>query len=111
MKRAFILMNFPLSEQQTADLTANWGVSSFCYPPVTIKKIWAEIPPEATDIESLTQPVIDWLGIVGGNDIVVLHGDADAMRVVRKNSPQTTIITPVIVTGGGTFRHVRFKII
>jgi hypothetical protein len=109
--KAFILMNNPLSDVQTADLTNNWGVSSFCYPPVTIKKIWAEIPPEASNIGRLTQPVIDWLGVVGNSDVVVLHGDAAAREEIKKQLPQVTILTPVIVTGGGTFRHVRFKVI
>jgi archaellum component FlaC len=105
-------MNFPPSAAQTADLTSNWGANSFCYPLITIKKIWAEIPPEVNNLESLIKPVLDWLEVVDSNDIVVLHGEVDAVKEVRKNlSDQVTVLTPVITTGGGEFKHVRFKVI
>jgi hypothetical protein len=104
-------MNFPPSAAQTADLMANWGINTFCYPPATIKKLWAEIPPEVDGVEHIVKPVVDWLDIVDGGDVVVLYGDAAAIRVIKKELPQKALITPVIKTGGGTFQHVRFKVI
>jgi hypothetical protein len=90
---------------------ANWGINRFCYPPETVKKLWAEIPPEATGVDQLVEPVVDWLDVVDGGDVVVLYGDKSAVDTVGKKLTQTTILTPVITTGGGTFRHIRFKVI
>jgi hypothetical protein len=111
MKRCFVLMNFPLSSIQMAEIMVNWGVNSFCYPPETVKKLWAEIPPEAANVNQLVEPVVDWLGEVDGGDVVVLYGDAAAISVIKKQLPDLALITPVIKTGGGTFQHVRFKVI
>jgi hypothetical protein len=104
-------MNYPLSAMQTADLVENWGASYYCYPPVRIKKLWAEIPPEVDDVENLVKPVVSWLSSISSGDVVVLHGDTAAVNAVKKQLPDKILITPIIVTGGGTFKHVRFKVI
>jgi hypothetical protein len=111
MKRCFVLMNFPLSSIQMAEIMVNWGINSFCYPPETVKKLWAEIPPEAANVNQLVEPVVDWLGEVDGGDVVVLYGDKSAIAAIKKQLPEKALIAPVIKTGGGTFRHVRFEVI
>jgi hypothetical protein len=111
MKRCFVLMNFPPSAAQTAEIMANWGINSFCYPPETVKKLWAEIPPEVAGVDRLVQPVVDWLEIADSGDVVVLYGDKSAIAAIKKQLPEKALITPVIKTGGGTFQHVRFKVI
>jgi hypothetical protein len=51
------------------------------------------------------------LGEVDGGDVVVLYGDKTAIAAIKKQLPEKALITPVIKTGGGTFKHVRFEVI
>jgi hypothetical protein len=104
-------MNFPPSAQQMADLMANWGINTFCYPPATIKKLWAEIPPEVDGVEHIVKPVVDWLEIADSGDVAVLYGDTAAVNAIKRQLSDKNLIAPVITTGGGTFKHVRFKVI
>jgi hypothetical protein len=94
-----------------ANIMANWGINRFCYPPETVKKLWAEIPPEAASVDSLVEPVVDWLEVADNGDVIVLYGDTAAISVIKKQLPDLALISPVIKTEGGTFKHVRFKVI
>jgi hypothetical protein len=102
-------MNYPLSITQTAELVEKWGVGYSCYPPRRIQKLWAEIPPEVDGIDQLVEPVIRWLSAADSCDVIVLSGDAAAIEVIKNKLSDKIILTPVIITGGGTFRHVKFR--
>lgn len=130
-RKALVILNHPLSKEQIEDLSKTWGVNSdaiITLPP-ELKQLWANIPPEADDIQvcNHVQPLVNWAGskdigllsgdliIIGGElvaTLAVIAGmDKDILSVcatTRRESVEKTM-PDGSVQKTNVFRHVRFR--
>lgn len=130
-RKALVVLNHPLSSEQIEDLDRTWGVKSdaiITLPP-ELKQLWANIPPEADDIQVFNhvQPISNWarsrdIGLLPG-DMVIIGGelvatlaviagmDKDILSVcatTRRESVEKTM-PDGSVQKTNVFRHVRFR--
>lgn len=132
-RKALVILNHPLSSEQIEDLSKTWGVNSddnaiITLPP-ELKTLWANIPPEADDIQvcNHVQPLINWarskdIGLLPG-DMIIIGGelvatlavvagmDKDILSVcatTRRESVEKTM-PDGSVQKTNVFRHVRFR--
>ena len=130
-RKALVILNHPLSPEQIEDLSRAWGVGSDAIVslPPELKTLWANISPEADDIQvcMYVQPVINWarskdIGLLPG-DIIIIGGelvatlaviagmDKDILSVcatTRRESVEKTMPDGSIQKTN-VFRHVRFR--
>lgn len=130
-RKALVVLNHPLSKEQIEDLSRTWGVSfdAIITLPSELKTLWANIPPEADDIQVCVhvQPIINWarskdIGLLSG-DIIIIGGelvatlaviagmDKDILSVcatTRRDSVEKTM-PDGSVQKTNVFRHVRFR--
>jgi len=130
-RKALVILNHPLSPEQIEDLSKTWGVNSddiISLPP-ELKTLWANIPPEADDIQvcAHVQPIINWarsrdIGLLSG-DMIIIGGELVATLAViagmdkdilpicattRRESVEKTM-PDGSVQKTNVFRHVRFR--
>lgn len=130
-RKALVILNHPLSPEQIEDLSRTWGVNSdaiITLPP-ELKSLWANIPPEADDIQvfNYVQPLVNWarskdIGLLPG-DMIIIGGelvatlavmagmDKDILSVcatTRRESVEKTM-PDGSVQKTNVFRHVRFR--
>lgn len=130
-RKALVVLNHSLSKEQIEDLDKAWGVSpdAVITLPPELKALWANIPPEADDIQvcAHVQPIINWarsrdIGLLPG-DMVIIGGeivatlavmagmDKDILSVcatTRRESVEKTM-PDGSVQKTNVFRHVRFR--
>jgi hypothetical protein len=131
MRKALVVLNHSLTEEQVSDLNYNWLVGEIVYLPDSLKQIWSEISPEAglTELCESIKPIIEWIENTSGRtDVVVIQGEATAVyqvvRAVQRRYPQTgmkclaattaRIVEEIPLADGSiskksTFKHVRFR--
>ncbi len=89
-RKALVILNHQLSQEQVEDLNKYWGVSSDAITslPSELKTLWANIPPEADDVQvcNHVQPIINWarsrdIGLLPG-DMVIIGGELVATLAV-----------------------------
>ena len=130
-RKALVILNHPLSPEQIEDLSRAWGVGSdaiISLPP-ELKQLWANIPPEADDVQVCmhVQPIINWarskdIGLLPG-DLIIIGGELVATLAVmtgmdndilavcattRRESAEKTMPDGSIQKTN-VFRHVRFR--
>lgn len=130
-RKALVILNHSLSPEQIEDLLSTWGVGNDAIVslPSKLKILWANIPPEADDVQvcMYVQPVINWarsrdIGLLPG-DLIIIGGelvatlavmagmDKDILSVcatTRRESVEKTMPNGS-VQKTNVFRHVRFR--
>lgn len=130
-RKALVVLNHPLSQEQIEDMSSTWGVNSdaIIILPPELKNLWANIPPEADDIQVCmhVQPLVNWarsrdIGLLPG-DMIIIGGELIATLAViagmdkdilpvcattRRESVEKTM-PDGSVQKTNVFRHVRFR--
>lgn len=130
-RKALVVLNHPLSKEQIEDLDKAWGVKedAIITLPQDLKSLWANIPPEADDVQVClhVQLIINWargkdIGLLPG-DMIIIGGelvatlaviagmDKDILSVcatTRRESVEKTM-PDGSVQKTNVFRHVRFR--
>jgi len=137
MKKCFVLLNHPLTEDQENDLRNNWGVDAILPLPENLRNIWGNIDPEHNDLvgvgDQLT-PIFNWIEqVMSEDDLMVVQGEISATitvfswnlhRYLIKNEQFLTLLSPIELKMGDTkivtfsdksiektktFKHVKFR--
>ena len=125
MSALFLVFNHDLSQDQEEDARRGLGVDTIHELPESLRKLWGQIPADAEALESIIQPLKDFLGEnAGPGDYVLIQGDFGACFLMV-NFCQKQDLVPVYATtvrdaveetdSDGTvrlqhrFRHVRFR--
>lgn len=125
MKRAFILLNHHLTENQKDELKHNFEVEEIKEMPSRVRNVWKAIQPELQFSSSELSGVINWLNEnATRNDIVVAQGEFGAtfyvvdycfqrgllpLYAASKRHYEEQSLSDGNVKRLHIFRHVRFK--
>lgn len=81
--KLYLLFNHQITAAQRNMAKSQLAVSEIHCPPEELQQLWANLPPEATSLSPLLQPVYAWLGSVArGGDFVLVQGDFGACYLV-----------------------------
>lgn len=119
--KCYVLLNHNLTDEQIADLMANFGVTEIIYPSERTKPLWASVPPEADSQEVIEylRPIFDEID-THKPDYVVVQGESCATVAVVMYC-QRSGIAPLHATTKresvelpdgkklSKFTHVRFR--
>jgi hypothetical protein len=79
MKKMFLLFSHTLTNEQIEDAKKSLGVGEFVSLSDDLQKLWSNIPPDITDLDSYLKPIKDWLqNRVNKDDYVLIQGDFGA---------------------------------
>lgn len=125
MRRAFILLNHHLTENQKDELKHSFGVDEIKKVPSPIQNVWKAIKPEVQFSSSELSGVINWLNENAvRNDIVIVQGEFGAsfyvvdycfqrgllpLYAASKRQYEEQSLSDGSVRRLHIFRHVRFK--
>ena len=130
-KKALVLMNHTLNEEQVKDLQKNYGVDDIVYPTPEISDLWRNIPPEASteELRTFLTPVFDWVEKHSGwGAYLIIAGEPTATFMIQnfwlahlpcKGSLIATTKRESIeetqedgsVVKRSVFKHVRFRVL
>jgi hypothetical protein len=75
----YVLFNHTLTADQKADAGSSLGADRFAEPPLHVRELWADVPPELLDLGGYLAPVRDWLATHAElGDLVLIQGDFGA---------------------------------
>lgn len=57
----FLLFSHTLTATQEADARLSLGVNRILEPPISIRMIWAQVPPDVDELTGYLAPVFSWL--------------------------------------------------
>lgn len=57
----FLLFSHTLTATQEADARLSLGVKRIIEPPISIRMIWAQVPPDVDELTGYLAPVFSWL--------------------------------------------------
>ncbi len=78
-KTLFLIFNHTFTEVQRADALASLGVAFIVEMPVSLKRIWKNIPPDIENIAAYLEPIQTWLKVhAADDDFVLIQGDFGA---------------------------------
>ena len=125
MRRALIVMNHVLSDEQIADLRENWGATEILYLPKHLKDLISQIPPDLGELKTYIKPLLDYINeILKPGDLLIIAGEPGATFLIvnyalsKKYIPiyattRREIIEEKLDNGKvhitRTFKHVRFR--
>jgi len=79
MKKMFLLFSHTLTNEQIEDAKKSLGVGEFVSLSDDLQKLWSNIPPDITDLDSYLKPIKNWLqNRVSKEDYVLIQGDFGA---------------------------------
>jgi hypothetical protein len=125
MARLLLLFNHTLTQDQQDAATRELGITRIITPPLPLRQLWSNIPPDAEALLPLLAPLSAWLKDVGEEgDYILIQGDFGACFLLV-NQALRLGLAPVYSTTSRqavevrlddgrvrlehTFKHVRFR--
>ena len=124
-RKALVVMNHELTEDQINDLKRTYGVEKIMYLPQDLKNLISQVPPELEEIKYYIRPILEYLDEnLDVGDLIVLQGESGVTYLIANYAYQCGFV-PVYSTtkrevveeklDNGkvhitrTFKHVRFR--
>jgi len=74
-----LLFNHRLTARQEDDARNSLGIDRITNPPISIRTIWAQVPPDIDELAGYLAPVFSWLaGVSRPGDFVLIQGEFGA---------------------------------
>ena len=84
MIRCFWLLNHRITEEQKSELKNKYNVGAFIFPPDSISRIWAAVPPVNYIPEQTLNEILSWFDTAESSDIAVVQGESTvSFRIVN----------------------------
>jgi len=124
-RKALVVINHELTENQINDLKRTYGVEKIMYLPQDLKNLISQVPPELEEIKYYIRPILEYLDEnLDVGDLIVLQGEPGVTYLIANYAYQSGFV-PVYSTtkrevveeklDNGkvhitrTFKHVRFR--
>jgi len=98
MKKAFVLLNHTLTQNQIMELEKKYGVSQIIYPEKELSQKWSQIPAtENFDLDTI-QSILQWLSFAQENDVLIIQGEFGSTFMIVDYSLKNKLVPVHAVT-------------
>jgi len=88
-----LLFNHRLTARQEEDARASLGISRITQPPISIRMVWAQVPPDVDELTGYLAPVFSWLEEVARpGDFVLVQGEFGATCLAVREALRLDLI-------------------